>query len=57
MAVKNIATIKAFIGLSSDSKPTSVAVGSTFLETDTGDIYITTDDGTTWVKDKAGGIV
>lgn len=50
MAVKYVTNVKLFIGLSSDDKPSSgVPVGSRFYETDTGDTYITTDDGTTWV--------
>ncbi len=47
MAVKLMATIQNWIGLSTDSKPTGVAVGSTFLEYDTKLRYITYD-GTNW---------
>jgi hypothetical protein len=36
MAVKKIATIQRWLGLSTDTKPTTPAVGSTFIETDTG---------------------
>lgn len=39
-------------GLSSDTKPTydQVPNGSTFLEMDTGDVYIYNKAGTTWLK-------
>lgn len=40
-----------YIGLSTDTKPTGVEVGSRSYETDTGDWYITAD-GTVWVLDK-----
>ena len=36
MAVKKIATIQRWLGLSTDTKPATPAVGSTFVETDTG---------------------
>lgn len=49
MTVKLIVTIKNFIGLSTDSKPTGVPVGSTFYEYNTGNRYIT-HDGTNWAK-------
>lgn len=49
MAGKLIATIQRWIGLSTDTKPTGVAVGSTFLEYDTAIRYITYD-GTNWTK-------
>lgn len=40
-----------YIGASTDDKPTSVPIGSTFFEYDTGDLYICYD-GTNWaVKD------
>ena len=48
MAVKKEATISRYIGLAADTKPTSVPVGSTFLEYDTGQIHVTYD-GTNWV--------
>lgn len=35
-------------GLSTDSKPTTVPNGSTFLEMDTGDVYIFDADNTQW---------
>lgn len=39
-------------GLSSDTKPTydQVPNGSTFLEMDTGDVYIYNKAGKTWLK-------
>ncbi len=41
-------THRSFIGLSSDSKPTTnIPVGSTFYEYDTGRLYISYD-GTNW---------
>ena len=55
MAVKFIASIKRWTGLSSDTKPTAasttVPIGSTFYEYDTNLTYITYD-GTNWVKYK-----
>lgn len=50
MAVTAITTIKRFIGLSTDTKPSGATVptGSTFLEYDTQQLYITPDDGTVW---------
>jgi hypothetical protein len=48
MAVKLIASIKRYLGLSGDSKPTAdTPVGSTFYETDTGSTYIF--DGSSWI--------
>jgi hypothetical protein len=47
MTVQMIASIQRWVGLSTDSKPTSVAVGSTFFEYDTKLTYITYD-GTNW---------
>lgn len=51
MTVKKEGPIQRFIGASTDTKPTSVAIGSTFLEYDTSDTYITYD-GTNWNKKK-----
>lgn len=48
MAVKFLAAYQRYVGLSTDTKPTSVPVGSTFLEYDTSALYITYD-GTLWV--------
>lgn len=42
-------TVKTFAGLSSDTKPTAkVENGSTFLEMDTGDLYIFDKTNTLW---------
>ena len=47
MAIKKITTISRYIGLSTDTKPTSAPVGSTFYEHDTKATYVTYD-GTNW---------
>lgn len=47
MAVKRIATKSRYIGLSTDTKPTGVPVGSTFYEYDSSRRYVTYD-GTNW---------
>lgn len=49
MAVVLISTIQNFIGLSTDTKPSSVPVGSTFWEYDTNKNYINYD-GTNWAE-------
>jgi len=49
MAVAKIATRSRWIGLASDTKPTSSPVGSTFTEYDTKDYYVTYD-GANWTK-------
>lgn len=47
MAVVRISTPHAYVGLSSDEKPTSaVPAGSTFIERDTGHEFIF--DGSAW---------
>ena len=53
-------TLYNFYGTSSESKPTDedmasdnaedIAVGSTFLEVDTGDVYLYNEDAGTWHK-------
>jgi len=48
-----ITNTRKFIGLSSDSKPNGVPVGSTFLEYDTQSFYITPDGGNTWTLKEA----
>lgn len=48
MAVKLIEMVSNYIGLSTDTKPTSVPVGSIFFEYDSHVSYITYD-GTNWV--------
>ena len=52
MTVTKQGTIQRFIGASTDTKPTSVNIGSTFLEYDTSEMY-TTYDGSTWVQKKS----
>jgi len=49
MAVKLIDSIRRYIGLSTDTKPTGVEVGAEFFEYNTKDRYITYD-GTNWTK-------
>ena len=49
MAVVLMATVKNFVGLSTDSKPTGVPASSTFFEYDSHELHITYD-GTNWVK-------
>ena len=46
MTVVLIASIQRFIGVASDTKPTSPPAGSTFRETDTLDLYVF--DGSAW---------
>ena len=47
MSVNLIDRPEEYIGLSSDTKPTSnITVGSTFFETDTSNVYIF--NGTAW---------
>jgi len=41
MAIRKIATIHRYIGLSGDGKPTGVPAGSIFFEYNTNRIYIT----------------
>ena len=48
MAVRSLGNIQRFVGLSSDTKPTGVLVGSEFFESNTGNTYITYD-GTNWI--------
>jgi hypothetical protein len=47
MAVTAISTIKRFLGLSTDTKPTAQPLGSTFLELNTG--YMFTFNGYAWL--------
>jgi hypothetical protein len=39
MAVQRITTIEHFIGLSTDTKPTGVHIGSEFFEYDSGQVW------------------
>lgn len=52
MTVKKEQAIQRFIGLSTDTKSTGVAIGSTFFEYDTSDTYITYD-GTNYTLKKS----
>lgn len=45
----NVNLIEA-AGLSTDTKPSGVATGSTFLEVDTGDVYAYDEHGKEWDK-------
>lgn len=49
MTVKMMEVIQNFIGLSTDPKPTSCPIGSTFYEYNTRSHYITYDGGTNWI--------
>jgi hypothetical protein len=54
MAVRLLTTIKRFIGESIDDKPTDCQNGSTFLELDTGDMYVFSVADTKWhLKEEA----
>ena len=37
-------------GLSTDTKPTGFATGSSFFEVDTSDVYFYDEAGKTWIK-------
>ncbi len=50
MAVTLATTIYNYMGASTDTKPASCPIGSTFYETDTHKQYVTPDGGTTWVE-------
>uniref|UniRef100_A0A6M3LIG0 Photosynthesis system II assembly factor Ycf48/Hcf136-like domain-containing protein n=1 Tax=viral metagenome TaxID=1070528 RepID=A0A6M3LIG0_9ZZZZ len=50
MTVRLFANTKRYIGLSSDTKPTSCLVGAFFWEYDTGNLFVTPDGGTTWAE-------
>ncbi len=54
MAITSYTTPTHYIGLSSDTKPTSAPIGATYLAYDTGDLYICRD-GTNWVIMPAPG--
>ena len=56
MTVILISTPKAYIGDTADAKPTSVSVGSTYYDRQTGLDYITYD-GTNWAAGPAGDAV
>ena len=48
MTVSLVTTIKRFIGLSTDSKPATAPIGSTFWAYDTNILFVTYDGGTNW---------
>jgi hypothetical protein len=54
MTVVGVANKANYIGLSTDTKPTSVPPGALFRESDTGAIFVY--DGTTWVQVSSGGL-
>ena len=46
-----VSTYKEIAGTSSEAKPTDVAMGSMFLEVDTGDLYIFNETSSQWVEE------
>jgi hypothetical protein len=49
MSVTRIGSLEnRFIGLSTDTKPTTCQIGATFLEYDMQRLFVTPDGGTTW---------
>ena len=50
MTVQLMTTIQRWTGLSTDTKPTSVPVGSKFFEYDTNKMFMTYD-GTNWIRE------
>jgi len=57
MAVTRIGSLEnRFIGLSTDTKPTTCQNGATFREYDTGKLYESPDGGTNWVLKSAEGV-
>ena len=49
MAVTRIGSLEnRFIGLSTDTKPTTCQIGATFLEYDTQRLFVSPDGGTVW---------
>lgn len=49
MAVTEVTTVKRYIGLSTDTKPTAPPIGSTYYTLNTGEMFIF--DGSNWVDD------
>jgi len=49
MAVVWVTNMKKYVGLSTDTKPTSVLIGSTFYSYNTRELFITYD-GTNWTR-------
>ncbi|MBW2645098.1 MAG: hypothetical protein JRE23_02765 [Deltaproteobacteria bacterium] len=57
MSVTRIGSLEnRFLGLSTDTKPTTCQIGATFREYNTGKLYDTPDGGTNWVLKDAEGI-
>lgn len=56
MTVKLVTTIKRFVGLSTDSKPTDAPVGSSFWAYNTGTMF-KTYDGTNWIAFSENSVV
>lgn len=50
MTVKSLQAVQKYIGVSTDIKPTTCAIGSTFYAYDTGLMYITPDGGSNWYQ-------
>lgn len=47
----NLLHIQSLFGLSTDSKPTTgLATGSSFVEVDTGKVYLFNETSSTWVE-------
>ena len=56
MTVSLVTTVKRFIGLSTDVKPTDAPVGSSFWCWDTG-VMLKTHDGTNWIAFSENSVV
>jgi hypothetical protein len=56
MTVRLVTVIQNYIGLSTDTMPTSVKPGSTFWAWDTNARYVTYD-GTNWVTERIGSFI
>ena len=49
MAVRLISEARHYVGLAGDTKPASAGAGSTFTETDTGEVYVA-DSASAWTS-------
>jgi len=56
MTVSLVTTVKRFIGLAADSKPTDAPIGSSFWCYDTG-VMLKTYDGTNWIAFSENSVV
>ena len=56
MTVSLVTTVKRFIGLAADSKPTDAPIGSSFWCHDTG-VMLKTYDGTNWIAFSENSVV